>query len=771
MYQTYAADPRMRVNVGIRRRLAPLLGNDRDKIRLMNSLLLSMPGSPILYYGDELGMGDNIYLGDRNGVRTPMQWSPDRNAGFSRADPERLYLPPIMDPVYGYQSVNAEAQQRDGASLRNWMRRIIAVRKAHRVFGRGTLELLHPGNRKILAYVRRGGEGGLDETLLCVANLAHSAQPVELDLSRFQGRVPVEMLGRTPFPPIGELPYLLTLPGHGFYWFLLSEEAQAPGWHEERLPLPDLLTIVVPEGWASLQPRKAQRPGPAQRALALLEGQALPAYLPTRRWYVAAGGDIARTEIVARQEWKNRLLTLVRVASAGVSSSVFFLPLSIVWNGRGQPEETLAGATAAAALARVRRHAAHGLLCDAFAEEDFARLLVRSIGEAGELPFDSGRLVFSPTTAYERIAGEPHDPSGYRLIEGTHGGAVVDDRLFLKVCRRLNPGIKPEVEMGRFLTEVSPSARIAPLAGAVDYRAADGGWFALAVLQAYVPNQGNLWDRTLDLLDRLCATHGDRLTAWQSDPAQIGYAALLDVLGQRVAELHRALVGPGGGEAFDPEPIDEGDLRAWVSTIRSEAEDTLESLARCPAEAPDGVRRRAEELRGRRGRLIARIAGLAPGRVESVKIRCHGDLHLGHVLVVENDAVFVGFGGRAGRTLTDPRAKGCPLVDLACLIDSLDGAVRNAAAAAAREGASEQPRLAETLGRWGEGMTRRLLTSYERRAEGAPFYPAASGQASGLTRLFELQRALARVRDELANAGQGLGDAIDRVRSLLERDG
>ncbi|MFW5724171.1 MAG: maltose alpha-D-glucosyltransferase, partial [Halochromatium sp.] len=275
MYQTYASDPRMRVNVGIRRRLAPLLDNNPNKIRLMVSLLLSMPGSPILYYGDELGMGDNIYLGDRNAVRTPMQWTPDRNAGFSRADPERLYLPPIMDAVYGYQSVNAEAQSRSASSLLNWMRRIIEVRKAHRVFGRGSIEFLHPGNRKVLAYVRASTAADpipddardKHEILLCVVNLGRGAQPVELDLARFQGRVPVELLGRTPFPPIGELPYLLTLAGHGFYWFLLSEQEAAPAWHDERLPAPRLATLVLPEGWRSLRLDRAKRPEPARRAL------------------------------------------------------------------------------------------------------------------------------------------------------------------------------------------------------------------------------------------------------------------------------------------------------------------------------------------------------------------------------------------------------------------------------------------------------------------------------------------------------------------------
>ncbi len=230
MYQMYAADPRARLNLGIRRRLAPLMDNDLERIKLMNSLLLSMPGSPIIYYGDEIGMGDNFYLGDRNGVRTPMQWSPDRNAGFSRADPQQLYLPPIMDPIYGYEAVNVEAQLRDRSSLLNWMKRMLQVRKTSQAFGRGTLRFIRPGNRRIFVYLREYG----DDAILCVANLSRSAQPVELDLSKFKGTVPVELLGRTSFPPIGELPYLLTLPGYAFYWFKLSRDTPPPAWHEER---------------------------------------------------------------------------------------------------------------------------------------------------------------------------------------------------------------------------------------------------------------------------------------------------------------------------------------------------------------------------------------------------------------------------------------------------------------------------------------------------------------------------------------------------------
>ncbi|MFC0862594.1 maltose alpha-D-glucosyltransferase [Sphaerimonospora cavernae] len=229
MYSEYAKDPRMRANVGIRRRLAPLLDNDRNQIELFTALLLSLPGSPVLYYGDEIGMGDNIWLGDRDGVRTPMQWTPDRNAGFSTCDPGRIYLPVIMDPIYGYQAINVEAQQKHGGSLLHFTKRMIEIRKRHPVFGLGEFTELNSSNPSVLAFVRELG----DDRVLCVNNLSRFPQPVELDLRRFEGATPVECMGGVPFPPIGELPYLLTLPGHGFYWFTLPAIQRAAGSKEE----------------------------------------------------------------------------------------------------------------------------------------------------------------------------------------------------------------------------------------------------------------------------------------------------------------------------------------------------------------------------------------------------------------------------------------------------------------------------------------------------------------------------------------------------------
>jgi maltose alpha-D-glucosyltransferase/alpha-amylase len=221
MYAEYAKDPRMKLNLGIRRRLAPLLDNGRDEIELMHAILFSLPGSPVLYYGDEIGMGDNVFLGDRDGVRTPMHWTGDRNGGFSSADFAQLYLPPLMDPVYGYSAVNVEAQLRTPTSLLRWMHRFVELRKQHPVFGLGTYEPLQPSNPRIFAHVRRWEE----DIVLCVHNLARSAQAAELDLAQFAGLVPEEMVGQTLFPPIGELPYLLTFGPRGFYWFRLVEEA------------------------------------------------------------------------------------------------------------------------------------------------------------------------------------------------------------------------------------------------------------------------------------------------------------------------------------------------------------------------------------------------------------------------------------------------------------------------------------------------------------------------------------------------------------------
>ena len=765
MYRTYAADPRMRVNVGIRRRLAPLLDNDPDQIRLMNSLLLSMPGSPILYYGDELGMGDNIYLGDRNGVRTPMQWSPDRNAGFSKADPQRLYLPPIMDPIFGYQAVNVEAAQRDAASLLNWMRRIIAVRKAHPVFGRGGLSLLHPGNRKILAYVRENDE----EAVLCVANLARAAQPVELDLARFRGRVPIEMLGRTPFPPIGELPYLLTLPGYGFYWFLLSTAAEAPAWHEERLPALRLATLPVPEGWRSLLPEQAERVDPAQRARHRLLHEVLPAYLPTRRWFAAKGVRIEAVDFVLARPWEDWLMTLVEVELDQAGRQLYFLPLAIDWD---RADVEAASPAAAAALCRVRRHSMLGLLYDAFADARFIAALAAAVAHGREYALGDGRLLFRPGEAWDELVAGADLDEVVPAPEGSNSGASLGGRLFLKGYRRLRPGINPEVELGRFLTEVSPFSQVVPLAGILEYRDREDVPTTLALVQGYVPNQGDLWQHTAGLLVRLWEAHGDRAGEWASDPAQIAYAALVATLGRRTAEMHAALARPVPDPAFDAEPVTAQDIAAWRTRLQSEAEETLAHLARA-LESPGGLqgdaRLLAEGLLGRRQAIEARIANGYPDHIDAVKTRVHGDLHLGQVLVVEDDVVFIDFEGEPRRSLAERRAKQSPLLDVAGLVRSFDYAARLALHKYRSADPVAVQNAEPAFEQWRLETTATFLSAYQARiaTTSTASRHARAEDARRLIEMFCLEKALYEVRYELDSRPDWLPIPLEGLNALL----
>ena len=761
MYRVYATESRMRVNVGIRRRLAPLMDNDPDRVKLLNSLLFSMPGSPIIYYGDEIGMGDNFFLGDRNGMRTPMQWTPDRNAGFSRADPQRLYLPAIMDPVYGYQAVNVEAQQRDPGSLLNWMKRLIAVRKAHPAFGRGSLRFLRPGNRKVLAYLRETGE----ETVLCVANLGRGAQPVELDLSEFSGRVPMELLGRTPFPPVGELPYLLTLSGHGFFWFLLSQDTEGPPWHDAWLPAHELSVLVLPEGWTTLQPGRSARPDVARRAVRTLEREVLPSYLPTRRWFAGKGSTIARTRLVDPETWRDWLLSRVEVTLADGDVHEYFLPLAIAWERR----EDYQGAVWAAALCKLRRQAAAGLVHDAFADEEFVRAVLDAMSTGEDVPFGAGRLRFLGTGALprmrERAAGG--EPGVVRpATEGSNSAAIVDEHLFLKGYRRLRAGESPEVEVGRFLTDVAGYDHIAPLGGSAQYEGPDGEKRTLALLQACVPNQGDAWHHTLEHLGRLLEGYGS--LDGDAGAAPAAYSGLVETLGRRTGELHRALALPGGGPAFDPEPITAADLQSWRSRVRAEAEHTLERLENEAGAVPEHWTAAAESVRRQRDALLRRIDELVPARADAAKTRYHGDFHLGQVLLAENDVIFIDFEGEPGRSIEERSMKHSPLRDVAGMLRSFDYAAHAALDRACADRPEDRSAFEPRVNEWGERAAATFLAAYRDAAAGGPAWPREADDADALIRLFTLEKALYEVRYELDNRPGWIGVPLRGLGRLLD---
>ena len=751
MYQMYAADPRARLNLGIRRRLAPLLENDPDRIKLMNSLLLSMPGSPIIYYGDEIGMGDNIYLGDRNGVRTPMQWSPDRNAGFSRADPQRLFLPPIMDPIYGFEAVNVEAQSRDPSSLLNWMRRMLAVRRHLRPFGRGKLTLLHPGNRKILAYLREYE----DEAVLCVANLSRSAQPVELDLSRFRGRVPVELMGRAGFPPIGDLPYLLTLHGHGFFWFRLAQDTEVPAWHEERLAPVELPMLVLFDGWNSFFHDRVVpwRISMAEKVRAQLEERALPHFVVAQRWYAAKGSAVQRVSLVDNAEWAGAqgswLLTLVRAHSASGAEADYFVPLSLLWE---DTDEARIHVAAPVTVAKARQQARIGVLADALADEAFCNALVKAMADGRELKSTGGSFRFWHTGVFGTLVPEGETlalrPAG---TPGSNSAVRLGERLFLKIYRRLQSGINPELEIGCFLTDVAHFAHTIPVAGAIEYESQAGERLAIGMLQSFVVNQGDGWGYTVDYLDRFLEEERRKTNGSPKSADQHGaYLALIRTLGLRTAQLHRALATPSDNPAFEPEPVQPDDLRAWVDGVMREAQSTLEILESRRKQLGGFAAALADRLLAAPDALTKEISRLVPRHITAKKIRHHGDYHLGQVLVARNDFVIIDFEGEPGRSLEERRRKHSPLRDVAGMLRSFSYAAAAALARINGDRQEERSGLEALLHDWEAQVRGVFLASYTGEISGSGLLDDWDANV-GLLKLFEIEKALYELRYELGS--------------------
>jgi maltose alpha-D-glucosyltransferase/alpha-amylase len=726
LWDTYAADRRARINMGIRRRLAPLMQNDRRKIELLNSMLFSMPGTPVLYYGDEIGMGDNIYLGDRDGVRTPMQWSADRNAGFSRAVPQRLYLPAIQDPVYGYDAVNVEAQSENPSSYLNWMRRMVAVRQRHPVFGRGEIDLLYPANRKVLAYVRRAkgveaGEPG-DQAVLCVANLSRSAQAVELDLSRYEGRVPVELVGQSPFPPVGELPYMLTLPAYGFYWFLLADEEEAPAWHTPAGPvLPDFITLTTRDGRLStaLSGREARQ----------FEEGALPSYVALQRWFAGKGQGRPRARLRQLGELgEGRHVLAVADVETGGETQSYFLPLAAVWD-----EAALMGPRMPATLAKLRRMNKVGALMDGAVDEEMAQAMLAALREGATIAGKGGRLVFRSAPALAEI----EDPGEPRLLSAEQSNASVafSDKLILKLYRRVRPGLQPDIEVARFLTEEARFEATPALLGTVAWEAEDGAETVLAALSAYVPNQGDAWAYVLDALNREMEAR-ELGSEDDGSPLQLGVLDLGELLGRRTAEMHRALASGEG--AFGTEPLDEAALAALIAESREEVARHLDALD--PAALPEAeAQELARAVKARRGDLLERL-GAAGGRAPSGALsRVHGDYHLGQVLVAQGDVAIIDFEGEPSRTLEDRQAKSIALRDVAGMLRSFDYALWTALFRRVEAGADEAQARAQ-VGRWRDATAGGFLAGYRAAMDGHALQPEAAFEAA-LLDLFLIRKA------------------------------
>jgi maltose alpha-D-glucosyltransferase/alpha-amylase len=786
LWSFYASDRRARINLGIRRRLAPLLERDRRRVELLNSLLLSMPGTPVIYYGDEIGMGDNIHLGDRDGVRTPMQWSPDRSGGFSRADPARLVLPPVMDSLYGFEAVNVEAQSADPYSLLNWMRRMLAVRKPHPAFGRGTLKLLSPANRKVLAYLReyrQGGQAGGEErieSILCVANVSRSAQAVELDLSTFSGRVPVEMIGGSRFPSIGQLPYLLTLPPFGFYWFSLTGEAEPLG---GPAPAPE----IMPE-YATLVVRREVGELLQAPSRAVLEGEVLPAYLPKRRWFGAKNEKIEQVRIAFAAELdgttRPMLLTELEVRTAA-GTERYLLPFGFIGE-----EEATSPLPLQLALSRVRRGRQVGLLTDAFTLHPFVLRMVAMVREGRTLATDDGEIRFMPTSRLGEIDLGTAPELRFLSAEQSNSSVVLGDQLILKLIRRVQTGIHPEVEMGRYLTE-GGFANIALTLGEVTRVAADGTPRVMAVLQKFMHNQGDAWSWTLSALERSIQdvmaqeAQPPETAASESAAADAGEEALAEfrqsagVLGRRLGELHVALARPSEDPAFAPEPAGADDVGEWAAAARRQLEGSL-ALLQAPAgsrAADEGVpddsgeeAALAAQLLAQRDALLALVDRLAAQGTGSLLTRIHGDLHLGQVLVAQSDAYFIDFEGEPLKPLAERRRKQSPLRDVAGMLRSFS----YAAAVAINSGPGDIGEAAEArkrllLERFLPASQAAFLSAYREAAAGVAHRWADAGGEAALIDLFTLEKAAYELCYEANNRPAWIGVPLRGLAAIAQR--
>ncbi len=767
LWNHYAADRRARINLGIRRRLAPLMENDRRRIELLNALLISMPGTPVFYYGDEIGMGDNVFLRDRDGVRTPMQWSFDRNGGFSRADPASLYLPPIMDSVYGFEAVNVEAQSRSPSSLLNWMKRLIAARRSRRAFGRGTLRFLYPANRKVIAYLREYGE----ETILCVVNLSRSPQAVELDLSEFRGRQPVELLGRSVFPSIGELSYLLTLQGHSFFWFDLMPTAQ----DTSNLPFspPEFVTLVMPQGWADLlRPHNRQ----------LLEGEVIPGFLARQRWFAAKDQRIKAVSVEASgvverpsQDGaapESFLASLVEVTLGRGQPQHYFLPLAAIWSAA---ETDLRQGLVQVTLAELRQFRREGALVDALSQDGFVLALMEAIGRETPLPLDGGEIRCLQTPSYDRAAVPDHLTVRRAGVEQSNSSVFFDEFGMLKLYRRLEAGPHPEIEMSRFLVERAAFANTPPPLATLEL--AFGGengkrTMALGVLFGFVRNQGDGWTQALNYLtryldDTLIAT--DARSSELADP-DVFFLALARQIGIRTAEMHRALAEHGGDDPdFAPEPIAREDLAEWRTALETESGSMLTRLEQEASRLPPAARERAESLLAQRDRLLAHIRTLLPDEVVAQKTRLHGDYHLGQVIVVQNDFFIVDFEGEPSRPLGARRAKSSPLRDVAGMIRSFDYAAVAAVRQLAAARPAAEPRMLQLAEAWRQRAVDGFRAAYRKTMRGCAAYPASKKQARDMTAFFILEKAVYEVSYELANRPAWVDIPLHGILAVLDK--
>ncbi|MEB3340282.1 maltose alpha-D-glucosyltransferase [Okeania sp.] len=783
MYKVYAQDPQARINLGIRRRLAPLLGNDRRQIELMNSLLFSLPGTPVLYYGDEIGMGDNIYLGDRNGVRTPMQWSADRNAGFSGGNPQRLYAPVIVDPEYNYETINVEAQRSNSNSLWWWMKRLISTRERFEAFGSGSFELLHPENRKILAFTRTYS----GQHILVVANLSRFVQTAELDLSAFNGMVPVEIFGRTEFPRIHKEPYFFSLTPYGFYWFILQQQET----FDTLRPFTKPPILTVAEGWKDIfsEPENQN----------ILES-ILPNYLSSFPWFEGKNKVIQSTEIieVVSIDYKGQEAALLLLEFHYIEGQTETYLILLSYLDKSEIGSQISPEKIIAEL-EIQGQDKSGFLFDALGEKEFLNIPLAAISKNQKYEGNIGFIQGNATDVLLEIMQRTTEDIQPHILAERHDKTLINfgTRLILKLFRKLEPGINAELENGNFLTEISRregsaiAGNISQTAGYLEYHRQGSNLITIGILEEFIPEARDGWSYTSDALrdyfDRIMVEQISvneleipKITVNNSLNKEItesvydmigSYLNSAENLGKLTADIHHALASDSENPNFSPEQFTPFYQRSIYQYIRNQTGKTLLKLKKHLPEFSQDTQQLAKSVINRQDRILESLNLVVERKIPTaMRTRCHGDYHLQNVLFTGKDFVIINFEGEATRPLNERRMKRSLLRDIAVMLGSFYYAANVAFREEIKGGMIRSENLLameQWSTFWYTWVSISFLKAYLENAKSSSFLAQSEQEIQLLLDVYLLETAIYELDHELTYRRQWLEIPLTRIQQLV----
>lgn len=773
MYKVYAKNPKAKINLGIRQRLAPLMENNRKKIELINFLLFSLPGTPVIYYGDEIGMGDNYYLGDRDGVRTPMQWSPDRNAGFSQANPQQLYLPVVLDPEYHFGSVNVETQQGNGSSLLWWTKRMIDMRKKFKAFGRGGIEFLHPENSKVLTFTRTYE----DQIILVVVNLSRFSQVAELDLSEYSAYVPVEVFSKNRFPVISEhQDYIFTLSPHAYHWFLLRKESSS-------LPEPDEVPSVNFSQWQEMTPAIKEK----------LENEVLPAYLMRSDWFLGKEKKILGTSILEKLEMpfngKGAYLLILEVNYESGLPDFYQMGLSFCFS---MENSKLLEQYPQGLIAHAQVGDQTGFIFDGFLDSEMQEFLFRQVGGNKKMKVKNGHIQFYSEKKLNKYLKKTEEIKSRMLIAGHHNNTSIlfNNDYYLKLYRKLDKAISPDMEITRFLSERKGFEHTPRLVGGFDLVLPDGGSMLLGMLQKAVDYQSETWAYLLDDLKRYyeniqfsATPAGQPKKGTIIDPIAFDAipdkdlvdmlnpitAEMVKLLGERVGEMHLALAGDEIDPEFSPEAFSLHYQRSLFSSFQSLVRKAFQSLNRNLKKLPEHYEADVNRIAPLRQEILNTLKQVYEKPMDIAKIRTHGDLHLGQALFTGRDFVFVDFEGDPNQRYSERRLKRSPLRDVASLIRSFHYVAYEGLLNNNHIRKEERSAMRPWAEKWFQFMSQTFLKSYLAKVKGSIFVPEKKEELEKILDIFLLERTIIELEQELKPPYKRLWVPLSGIEGVMQR--